>query len=727
MKPKRKQQAVNNKGSSVREPETDEIIDLTINQMRMGFDSRTGSLVHLSSLWTGEMLRTERKSAGLVDLAYPIKEFGPLRLASRFSRAKVTKENGGVTIVWDRLEPSRSHVSLPEGKVRAEVMVKGADDGRSVIMSCRIENASSSAVEQVLFPDLQGLRPFHGEEDTRLRFGSGGVPGISPTRGGFKPFAGPPLPKEGFGVIFQTWSAYPPASLNGNGVNAIRWLDLGSLEGGLSVSQRDWGRQPKPGVLTRRDESDITALRMAWEHQQSIKPGESWESGEFCLTPHPGGWAKGIEVYRDYVRQMNHPRKLPKRIRDGLGFQTIWMIQPNETDPAKATFRHEDLPRIAKDAKAHGLEEVVLWGWCYYFEIPVRLRPELGSWEELLAGIKKARDIGVNVVLFLCIQALLGSHAERYGVESRGSWTYHPEFIPQFMPYYSSIRNATWMPNANNEQFYQDCRKVLRELFDAGINSFILDIFDNRRFGRATGTVEDGFIPGGSNCAEPYPLRLAKEFGPIARERDPEATFGGEVIATGYEDDSEVLDYTWNWGGFREIAPIMNVFHTPRFACVIMESPLIVKAAFCAGFYLNMMPRQPNEADGTALVSEKPILSAAVKEVGTLHRQFLPYFVDGNNIGECVLSKPVDNLFVHAHQLENSILVFALNHQNQPQKAILKSNLECWMPGKDKYEVKCYESNGKLVESTPEQGREWTKTTPMLQPLELVCYEIIAT
>ena len=64
----------------------------------------------------------------------------------------------------------------------------------------------------------------------------------------------------------------------------------------------------------------------------------------------PGGWAKGIEVFRDYLSEVNPPRALPTHVRNGLGFQTIWMTQAPENDPAKATFFYRDLPRVAQDA-----------------------------------------------------------------------------------------------------------------------------------------------------------------------------------------------------------------------------------------------------------------------------------------------------------------------------------------------------------------------------------------
>jgi hypothetical protein len=90
-----------------------------LNGMDLWFDRQTGSLEYLSSPATGVLLEGTRERSGLLDVAYPIKEFTPLRLASRFSRAQVLQEGNTVTIQWEVLGPSRGNFPLPEGRVSA--------------------------------------------------------------------------------------------------------------------------------------------------------------------------------------------------------------------------------------------------------------------------------------------------------------------------------------------------------------------------------------------------------------------------------------------------------------------------------------------------------------------------------------------------------------------------------------------------------------------------------
>src|ERR1051326_6373718 len=96
-------------------------LNFSVNGLSISVDRHTGSLLRLDYPATGVILDAPPQKAGLLDLAYPIDSFVPMRLASRFSRTKVTKEgNGGVIITWDSLGPSRDNFALPRGNVYAQ-------------------------------------------------------------------------------------------------------------------------------------------------------------------------------------------------------------------------------------------------------------------------------------------------------------------------------------------------------------------------------------------------------------------------------------------------------------------------------------------------------------------------------------------------------------------------------------------------------------------------------
>jgi len=678
---------------------------IRLNGMDLWLDGQTGSIEYLSSPSTGVLLEATREKSGLLDVAFPTSEFTPLRLASRFSLAEIRREGEIVEIRWQALGASRSNFAPHEGSVSAQVTIRPAPDGKSLVLSCQIQNHSQVPIPQILFPDLWGLVPLHGIEGTELRF----------VRGVVRPFAVPYRRPESAPEYYKNvgWQQYPSAG--GYYVqNALRWLDFGGLGGGLSAFQRKWGTPDRPDVLTYRSELDPMHLRLAWQHKRQIEPGETWDSGEFWLTPHPGGWAKGIEVYRDYVRQANPPRALPAHIRDGIGFQTIWMTQAPENDPAKAYFRYSDLPRVAEDARQNGLRELVPWFWCDYFTIPMHFLPALGPEQELLQSIRQARALGVNVAPFVSIHIILNNAVARYGVQpGHEDWTYHPDLIPEFRPYYAHDLEGTFI-DGDNLQWQHDAQATLTDWVRRGVTSLSFDQFIYRE------------TPG----QKPGLIKMIEAIRTLARSEDPQSTFSSESC-TDLELDSPILDYTWNWidpgidvvGQTVDAGPLVSVLRSPRLNCNIEDSPMAVKKCFADGLFLNVMPSKPDAPNGTALISDKPPLARALKTVAALHGQFLSYFVEGNALGESVLTRPA-TAFVRAYSHGNGVLVWVLNDHAEAQRVVLQSDLSIWLPTSDSYREKYYDQDGKLLRDAPVRETSWLGITDLLRPGEIAVFEI---
>ena len=251
--------------------------------------------------------------------------------------------------------------------------------------------------------------------------------------------------------------------------------------------------------------------------------------------------------------------------------------------------------------------------------------------------------------------------------------------------------------------YLRDVEDALSEWINLGVTSFAWDLYDaSPELGRTISRVRD-----------------------LARSKNPKSTFAAESLGSFMlESNGHVLDYTWNWVDEANSDPILSVLRSPRLNLNV-EGPMAAKMAFICGNYLNIFPRQAGRENGTCLISEMPELSRAVKECADLRKQFLHYFVEGNLIGDSVLTEPTTG-FVRAHVLDDRMLVFVLNDRDKPQKIEVKSNLRLWLPKADSYEVKCYNSSGRLVETTTAHGPEWLGITDKLAPCELAVFEIQA-
>lgn len=673
-------------------------VHATLNGLWMTFDAATGSIIRMEHPGPGVMLDTKPDKAGVIDLAYPIEAYEPLRLASRFSHgAKIETTADSVTITWDKLGSSRSFDLT--GSVSAVVRMKADPDGKSIVMSCEIDNRSQTSVRQVLFPDFFGLLPFAGPDGTILKTGGFGS----------APFRDLAITEEKASDQFCLDHASYSAEYVGGGMFSpmwMRWLDFGGLSGGFSLFPKRWGWEAQVPVRLYHSQTE-EKLRMLCIHPVEIKPGEKWSSGEFVLTPHTSGWAKGIEPYRTWVKQ--HYKRLysvPKNVREGLGYRTAFMSQYMPGDPnGDIVWKMSDLPGLAKECKDHGLTEMVLWAWLPGFELPLpKPYPQLGSEADMAKAVAECRKIGVNAAPFISVLQAGKSTASKYGltVPDSGGWPQHTEMIPQFQaPYATTLRCA--QVDTANALWQKESLESCKHLVDIGIPSLSCDQF---------WAVQQ----------EPNIQTLASQIRAYAKKHDPESTFSGEELWN-LEVDSAYLDYTWNWGGYRDCQAYTSVYPAPRRSCCVTFSPWVVKLAFADNMYINAFPRKADSVNGSDYIANYPDFSKALKQCANLRRQFLPYFTDGTLIGDCILTQRCPAAHITAYVLKDKVLMILLN-QVDKQSIGFDCDLEPWIgasPGG--YEVKAYDADGNSISTTDLDSSKWHGETKPLERQGMVVYE----
>jgi len=722
------------------------ITEVTFNGLTIVFDGETGSILRMSHPDVGVFLETARDTASLIDLAYPLPIFEALRLSSRWSEnAMIHVLRDRVDITWERLGASRnideagceiggykltysenskeyswSRLGAADfdtgGPVIGKVSISAASNGKSVIFKCYIENQSKHPVRQVLFPDLVGLIPIEGNEETSFR--GGGV--------NIQPFTA--LQRVENGAVF--WPELP--SMNGlefkpggyyvTNKLLTQYFDYGNLMAGFSLFRKRWGWEqsddpwiPSRSVWLRRDEA-TGSLRISWATRlPEIRPGEQWESAEYWLTPSGGGWARRIEPYREWVRSNVHrEHPVPRHVKEGLGFRTIWMAHagfPGDPCPDRFTnWKFTDLPAVAKEAKDHGLDELVVWNWSQGGQLPVPPPfPQCGTAEELTNAIQECERIGVNVSLFVSLWSLAHPSAERYGLKlpESGGWTYHPELLPAFNPYYSTVF-ASAAADIGQETWRQDVLRSCRQIIDRYSASLVWDQFVG--------------LP-----VEPDIYSLTKQIRRFAIEKNPNSTFAAESL-TSIETDAAYLDYTWDWTSYGDLGDLhafTSVFPAPRVNINIDKSAADVKHSFMDNLYLNVMPRREGGTNGSARISEFPELSSALKQCARLRQEFLPYFCEGVLIGNCILQQPVPNTHVVAYVLPHRILVMALNEASETRDVALACDLQSWITA-DSHSlvVKMWDERGEHMSTEPLDLQHSVLHAQRLGSGELALWEI---
>lgn len=684
-------------------PPEGRVVKATLNGSEFVFDADTGGLLKLSRPVVGVLIEATKERSSLIDLAWPIPEFEPLRMATRFSQgAQITVTNGAVEIRWERLGLSRTNFAVA-GNVSAVVRFTSAPDGQSVILTASVHNQSTNAVRQVLFPDLMGLVPVGGAAQTFLRTSLDSSP----------PFLELAVNEDRLSIQYMTDTASFSKELQSGGLFSnmgLRWLDYGGLKGGFSLFARRWGFDAPIAVRLHLSEVE-EKLRLLCRNDVTLAPGGKWESGEFWLTPHTGGWAKGIEPFRQWVKQ-NYKRAfpLPKHVRDGIGYRTVWMCQNQPNDPQDPTFRFKDLPALAKECAAHGLDEMVLWSWNRGFQHPLPPPyPHLGTEQDMVAAVKACRELGVNVVPFISVLQANAASAPRYGLKvvDNNGWTFHTDLVPRWNPPYASGFACIPIP-ISNKLWHEDVLQSCRKLVDLGITSLSWDQY-------WTTTAE---IPA------PNFQTLTTGIREYARQRDPESTFSGEELWN-LEIDSAYLDYTWNWGGYRDCRALTSVLPTPRINAIVSQSPLAVKKSFTDNLYLNIFPRKKESINGSDRIEAYPELSRALKQCAKLKKQFLPYFTEGKMIGDCILSEPCPGIHTTTYVLPDRLLMVLINTEGA-RKVEFQTDLAPWLGNDAKTrQIKSYNADGERISETKISRPQWRGQTPILKSGEMMLFEIV--
>ena len=431
-------------------------------------------------------------------------------------------------------------------------------------------------------------------------------------------------------------------------------------------------------------------LRMVFPQAVTIVAGAPWQSGEYWLTPHAAGWAKGIEPYRAWVRQnIKRVVPLPEHVHRGLGFRTVWLSRYYPDDPQDANWTFADLPKLAKEAKEHGLDEMVVWGPQEAFLLPLPpFYQHLGGDEGFLRAVAECRNSASNVAPFISVFNAKEKTAARYGLKAVGSqnWTFHPEFIPRFQPPYANAYSCVQI-NSHNVIWQQEVLASCRRFVDMGIPSLSWDQY----------IIEP---------PEPNVLTLTRQIrGLLAATGSPIDLFRGRLFRLG--GLLRLFRLHLELGHVEGLPSRHQRVSTPRINLNVDASPADVKWGFALNRYLNVQPRKPDGANGTDWIANHPELSQALKQCARLRATFLPYFTEGTLIGECILSQPCPEALVAAYILPGKVLVIVVNTSDKARAFDLACDPQPWIPSASgNYELKHYDGNGAIRTKSEARPRQ---------------------
>lgn len=138
---------------------------------------------------------------------------------------------------------------------------------------------------------------------------------------------------------------------------------------------------------------------------------------------------------------------------------------------------------------------------------------------------------------------------------------------------------------------------------------------------------------------------------------------------------------------------------------------------------MNIIPRKPESVNGSDYISNYPDMSKALKQCAKLKKQFLPYFTDGDLVGDCLLAKPIKESHICAYTLPDRAIMVVINTSAHPKVVDFDVDLAPWIKSvTGNFEVRQYDEDGKLV-STTLANAGWHGKSKNLEPNEMTVIE----
>ena len=184
---------------------------------------------------------------------------------------------------------------------------------------------------------------------------------------------------------------------------SMSWFDLYNKDGGVYFACHDPSSKPctlEVGAFG----DDFPGLVFSLSKDTLTSTGETYNSPDCVLRIHEGDWHAGADIYREFRRPT---------------LQKAESISPDWAKKSVCLFAHydfkyqnggvvhtyKDLPRLAEEAKKAGSDHILLAGWHkdgFDNGFPQYVTdPDLGTEYELTEGIRKAKQLGVHVSVYV--------------------------------------------------------------------------------------------------------------------------------------------------------------------------------------------------------------------------------------------------------------------------------------------------------------------------------------
>lgn len=356
-------------------------MELKTQKLFLRFDPKIGNFTQLGNLVTGEDYIRETPRDPLVEL-YGLVDGKRRKLPGHLAEAAV--DGNCLTLDYD---------SFGGYPVSMRVCCRCADDRMTI--SADIRNNSQIDVVEILMPHIGGIY-LGGREDDYI---------IYPHHAGEKT----KNPVLGYGVNKKDfWRASSVAyediyrrEINYCGLASMSWMYYYNRQSGLYIGSHD-PRFPVTGVIAETSGSlEHPWMAFGFRKHYRIRPGQTYETGEYVICISDRDWHYGAKIYRNYIAPYLDFDHNPAYLDDEYVLNQCYNFK--RTGHVEHTFR--DIPQMYEAGAAWGARHMFIASWnrtgfdSFYPEYYPDM--ELGSAMEFRRGLEYVRQHGGMSTLYI--------------------------------------------------------------------------------------------------------------------------------------------------------------------------------------------------------------------------------------------------------------------------------------------------------------------------------------
>ena len=578
-------------------------IILSNRRVEFGFDDATGCLNHVRDLASGCLHLHSPKNARLFRIMCPDGKWRSRYADAQDSAASdIEVEPGLLRIRYEGL-------AIPDGSMldaTVTVTVTLPEDGLEALFEMEIVNRGPGRLHEVRFPWVGGWSGLDGRDVDRAHAG------IVPVK--LYPDVPETLTQNLAGSRRRRYVSY------GVGMQ-LPFFDVSGRSGGLSyICYQD---KPRLGGMSFENldrEPNGMSASWSWVHFPFVKPGTTWRSPVLGIAVHQGDWRKTADRFRTWADSWWTPAPTPNRLYRTLGLQTVQL----RGFDGKPFFRNDEIPRLAREGLAVGLEDLCVWDPI----TQVYLRPDDGDiWEEFdpernlkqfRDGVAEARALGVNLSTLMNYRlirersSLYGKIGERLALRtldgapvwedvSRVSYA-HAEYLTDYLS--QDGRVLCQKP----DEFRKRSMEITRRTKEFGFDSHFFD----QPFEFHPCLSED-HGHGSPDEVHETALEWIRDACRIFRDENPEGYVIGE-LSEAYA--LSVFDVSWIWE-ISVLAPEVMRYTFPEALhyMVVDRQPEILNRAFALGMLAAFTTR---ELEGS--LQDYPEFGRRIAQVAALRK-----------------------------------------------------------------------------------------------------------